>query len=102
MVSLSSVTSRLVLTTSTTGDSPVTVTVSATPPTRSSASIVVTADPLRITPSRLRVMNPASVNVTVYVPGGSLATMWTAYYTGERSGTTTNAPIQIVELAEVA
>ena len=47
-VSLSSAISRVVLWTSTTGVSPVTVTVSCTPPTRISASTAMTAEPLTI------------------------------------------------------
>src|SRR5919197_1296071 len=73
MVSLSSVTSRLVLCTSTTGDSPVTVTVSATVPTFISASILMTPVPDSTTSSRFKVANPASVNVTAYVPGCRLS-----------------------------
>jgi hypothetical protein len=38
------------------GDSPVTVIVSCNDPTRSSASTVDAASPLRITPSRLKVL----------------------------------------------
>ena len=53
MVSLSSVTSRLVLCTSTIGVSPVTVTVSATPPTFMSPSILMTPLPDSNTSSRL-------------------------------------------------
>jgi hypothetical protein len=73
MVSLSSVTSRRVLCTSTTGVSPVTVTVSATPPTFSSPSILMTPVPDSSTSSRFKVANPESVNVTVYVPGCRLS-----------------------------
>src|SRR4029453_17509112 len=65
MVSLSSVISRLVLCTSTTGVSPVTVIVSCTPPTRISASTAMTADPLTMRFSRLTVEKPGSENVTV-------------------------------------
>src|SRR6266849_9254919 len=73
MVSLSNVMSRLVLTTSTIGDSPVTVTVSATAPTFISASILTTPVPDSSASSRLNVENPASVNVTRYVPGCRLS-----------------------------
>src|SRR5713101_1068627 len=73
MVSLSNVTSRRVLCTSTTGDTPVTTTVSATPPTFMSASILMTPVPDRITSSRFKVENPASVNITLYVPGCRLS-----------------------------
>ena len=69
IVSLSSVISRRVLWTSTTGASPVTVIVSCTPPTRSSLSTVVTVVPLIVSPSRLTVLKPASVKVTEYAPG---------------------------------
>ncbi len=65
--------SRLVLTTSTIGDSPVTVTVSATAPTFISASILTTPVPDINTSSRLKVENPASVNVTRYMPGCRLS-----------------------------
>ena len=64
MVSLSSVTSRLVLWMSTTGVSPVTVMVSSTPPTRKSASTVMTPVPPTARPSRFTVLKPGSVNVT--------------------------------------
>src|SRR5215475_13091727 len=65
-----STTSRLVLVwTSTTGVTPVTVTVSATEPTRMSALIVVTPAPVSSIASRLMVANPDSVNVTLKVPG---------------------------------
>src|SRR5262245_5526038 len=64
---------RRVLCTSTIGDSPVTVTVSATVPTCMSASILTTPVPDTMTSSRFKVENPASVNVTVYVPGCRLS-----------------------------
>ena len=64
---------RRVLVTSTTGVSPVTVTVSATPPTFRSASILMTPVPDISTPSCFKVENPVSVNVTVYVPGSRLS-----------------------------
>jgi hypothetical protein len=54
-----------VLCTSTTGVSPVTVTVSCTPPTRSSPSIAMTAVPVTVTLSRLSVTKPGSENVSV-------------------------------------
>ena len=73
MVSLSSVISRRVLVTSTTGVSPVTVTVSVTPPSFMSASILTTPVPDSTTSSRLKTENPASVNVTLYVPGCRLS-----------------------------
>jgi hypothetical protein len=52
IVSLSSVSSRFVLAISTTGDSPVTVIVSCTPPTLNSPLTLTTPLPDRITPSR--------------------------------------------------
>src|SRR5262245_11007933 len=64
---------RRVLCTSTTGDSAVTVTVSAISPTLISASILTTPVPDTRTSSRFKVANPASVNVTVYVPGCRLS-----------------------------
>ena len=57
------------LCTSTIGDSPVTVIVSSSEPTRSSALTVDTNVPVSSMPSRLTVLNPVSVNVTEYVPG---------------------------------
>ena len=57
------------LVTSTTGASPVTVMVSATPPTRRSAFTPATKEPLNSIPSRLTLVNPWSEKVTVYVPG---------------------------------
>ena len=65
MVSLSSVISRFVLVTSTTGVSPVTVIVSCTPPTRSSASMVMTAVPLTDHLVASQVAKPGSVKVTL-------------------------------------
>jgi hypothetical protein len=50
---------------STIGDSPVTVTVSSTAPTRISALTVATNEPLSSRPSRLTVLKPGSVKVTV-------------------------------------
>src|SRR5436190_14169756 len=61
--------SRRVFCTSTTGDSPVTVTVSSRAPTFISIGIVIVAEPASSMPSRLTELNPGSVNVTVYVPG---------------------------------
>ncbi len=57
--------SRFELCTSTTGETPVTVTVSSTAPTRSSAFTVATNVPLSSIASRLTVLKPESVNVTV-------------------------------------
>jgi len=62
-----------VLVTSTTGVSPVTVIVSATPPTFMSASILTTPLPASSTPSRFKVENPDRVNVMAYVPGSRLS-----------------------------
>src|SRR3989304_526553 len=59
----------LALTTSTTGDSPVTVIVSSTPPTRRSASTRAANEPLSSIPGRSTVANPGSLNLTTYVPG---------------------------------
>src|SRR5712675_2941548 len=56
---------------STTGVSPVIVTDSARLPMRISTLMVMTPEPATSTPSRLTGENPLSVNVTVYVPGGS-------------------------------
>ncbi len=53
------------LCTSTIGDSPVTVMVSSTAPTRRSVSTVAVKVPVNWMPSRLTVLNPGSVNVTV-------------------------------------
>ena len=63
--SLLSVISRFAFCTSTTGLSPVTVIVSASEPTLSSALMVAVNVPVNSTPSRLNVLNPAKVNVTV-------------------------------------
>ena len=54
-----------VLVTSTMGASPVTMTVSATPPTFRSAFTDAMKLPVSSTPSRLTVANPVSENVTV-------------------------------------
>ena len=51
--------------TSTIGDSPVTVTVSVTAPTRSSAFTVAVNEPVSSMPSRLTVVKPGSVKVTL-------------------------------------
>ena len=51
------------------GAVPVTVIVSSTAPTRMSMSIVAVSEPESSSPSRLTVLKPASVNVTVYAPG---------------------------------
>src|SRR5688572_25117807 len=56
------------LCTSTMGDSPVTVMVSVSSPTRRSMLMVAVKDPSRATPSRLTVEKPDSENVTVYDP----------------------------------
>ena len=53
------------LVTSTTGASPLTVIVSGTPPTLRSALTVAMKLPVSSMPSRLTVVNPGSVNVTV-------------------------------------
>jgi hypothetical protein len=58
-----------VLWTSTVGDSPVTVTVSSSAPTRSSALTDATKSPLNSMPSRLTVLNPGNVKVRAYEPG---------------------------------
>ena len=58
-----------VVCTSTVGDAPVTVIVSSSAPTRSSAFTVAVNAPVSSMPSRLTVLKPGSVNVTVYVPG---------------------------------
>jgi hypothetical protein len=68
MVSVLMTTSRLALWTSTTGVSPVTVIVSAMPPTRISAGMDNVWVPDSSMPPRLTVMKPASENVSSYVP----------------------------------
>ena len=68
IMSLSSTICRRTFWTSTMGDSPVTVMVSVSAPTRRSALIVAVKVPSRATPSRLTVVNPGKVNVTVYSP----------------------------------
>ena len=68
-VSLLSTTSRRTDCVSTIGDAPVTVSVSSSAPTRRSAFTVITPEPETSTPSRFTVLKPASVNVTLYVPG---------------------------------
>src|SRR5437773_2033382 len=60
--------SRRAVCTSTTGDSPVTVTVSAMPPTLISAGMVMVWEPVSSIPSRFTVLKPGSVNVSAYVP----------------------------------
>src|SRR3990172_12629534 len=57
--------------TSTTGDSPVTVTVSSSVPTDRSAFTCAENEPDSSMPTRRTVENPGSANVTVYTPGGS-------------------------------
>jgi hypothetical protein len=58
-----------VLVTSTIGGWPLTVIVSATPPTLMSTFTVAMKLPASWIPSRLTVVNPESENVTAYVPG---------------------------------
>jgi hypothetical protein len=65
IVSLLSVSCVRALVTSTTGVSPVTVIVSATPPTFMSAFTVAMNEPVSSIPSRLNVENPFSVKVSV-------------------------------------
>ena len=65
MMSLLTTVCRRALCTSTIGVSPVTVIVSASAPTFRSALIVAMNDPVSSMPSRLTVLNPGSVNVTV-------------------------------------
>src|SRR5438128_1123135 len=74
----SGVTARVVMTpcTSTRGDCPVTVTVSATVPTFISAFTVVVKFARMSRPSRFTTLNPGSVNVTLYVPTGRLTTAY--------------------------
>src|SRR5687768_17022542 len=62
--------------TSTIGLSPVTVTVSATAPTRSSASMEAVNPSETSTSSRRTVLKPWSANVTEYLPGGRLTTRY--------------------------
>ena len=57
-------TSRRAFCTSTTGVAPLTVIVSATPPTRISAEIVSVDEPVSCRPSRFTVVKPGSVKVT--------------------------------------
>src|SRR5207237_2146903 len=61
--------SRRVFCTSTTGDAPVTVTVSCTAPTLRSNGIVSVTEPVTSMPSRRIVANPGSDTVIEYVPG---------------------------------
>jgi hypothetical protein len=56
---------RVALWTSTVAAAPVTVMVSSTAPTCMSAFTVAVNDPVSSIPSRLTVLNPGSVNVTV-------------------------------------
>jgi hypothetical protein len=60
---------RAAFCTSTTGVSPVTVMVSASAPTFSSALICTVPEPASSTPSRLTTLKPVRLNVTLYVPG---------------------------------
>src|SRR6185503_12450946 len=76
MMSASSTCCRAVFCTSTIGDSPVTVIVSSTAPTRMSAFTSAVNDPVSSTPSRRTVLNPGSVMVTVYVPGRRFSTRY--------------------------
>ena len=62
---------RTTLCVSTTGDAPVTVTVSSICPTRMSAFTGAVKSAVSSMPSRLTVENPGRLNVTVYVPGRS-------------------------------
>ena len=57
------------LCTSTMGDSPVTVIVSSSEPTRRSALTVLVKVPVSSMPSRLTALKPVNVNVTEYTPG---------------------------------
>src|SRR6185503_6706041 len=66
--SLSSTLCCFAFTTSTIGDSPLTVIVSSSAPTRSSALTCAASEPVSSIPSRLTVLNPASVKVTTYDP----------------------------------
>jgi len=68
-ISRSTIVCTRTLCTSTIGDSPVTVTVSSSAPSRSSALTVATNVPLSSMPSRLTVAKPGSENVTEYKPG---------------------------------
>ena len=54
---------------STTGDAPVTVTVSSIDPTLNSAFAGAVKPVVSSMPSRLTVLKPCSLNVTEYVPG---------------------------------
>jgi hypothetical protein len=65
MISRSIIFCTFTLWTSTMGDSPVTVIVSSSAPTFRSPLTVATKSPLNAMPSRLTVLNPVSVNVTV-------------------------------------
>ncbi|MND01570.1 hypothetical protein D3C83_206050 [compost metagenome] len=56
---------RVVVCRSTVGESPVTVTVSSSVPTRITASLVVVNVPVSTTPSVLTMLNPASEKLTV-------------------------------------
>src|SRR5678816_806950 len=69
ITSPSTVVWRLTLCTSTIGDSPVTVIVSSSEPTRRSALTVLVNVPVSSIPSRLTVLSPVNVNVTEYTPG---------------------------------
>jgi hypothetical protein len=64
IVSESTTVSRRVVCVSTTGDAPVTVTVSSSAPTRMSALIAITPAPDTCTSSRRTDVKPARLNVT--------------------------------------
>ena len=64
-VARSSTSARAFVRTSTTGAAPDTVTVSSSPPTESSPSIVIVKPAGRSSPSRTTVENPGSVKVSV-------------------------------------
>ncbi len=61
---------------STTGASPVTVSVSESEPTLRSAFTVAANDPASSTPSRFSVENPDSENVTAYTPPRSCSILY--------------------------
>src|SRR4029078_3505103 len=69
ITSLVNTVSRSALCRSTTGDSPGTVIVSSSEPSRMSAVMLTVAEPDTSTPSRTTVLNPVSTNFTVYMPG---------------------------------
>src|SRR4029450_2793790 len=69
----------LLLCTSTTGDSPDTVTVSSTAPTFRSALIVAVKLDCSSTPSRLTVENPGRLNVSTYTPGRRFSILYAPF-----------------------